>query len=82
MDWDIPRYWDSDGTLRNADEYGEPSADDLELGDSFLIHFVDADDVDHYYWVHGGIDLSQYDSIDDAIADVIDALADRYGIST
>lgn len=77
MDWDIPRYWGADGELHNSDEDGPPGPDDIELGDSFLIHVVDDDDVDRYAWVHGGIDLTDYDSIDDAIADAIAALYDR-----
>lgn len=74
MDWDIPRYWGSDGELHNADEDGPPSLDDFELGDSFLVHVVDEDGIDRYAWYHGGIDVGQYDDIEDALYDVIEQL--------
>lgn len=77
MDWDIPRYWGDDNELHNSDEDGPPDVDDLELGDSFLLHVVDDDGVEQWAWFHGGIDMDQYDSIADAIADAIDQLHAR-----
>lgn len=74
MDWDIPRYWGTDGDIHSSDEDGPPSPDDIELGDSFQIHFVDDDGVEHWKWVHGGWDLSHYDDLDDAIYDIIEQL--------
>jgi hypothetical protein len=77
MDWDIPRYWGADNELHTSDIDGPPSYADIEVGDSFLLHWTDDDDVEHFKWVHGGIDLGQYDDLDDAIADAIDALTRR-----
>lgn len=82
MDWNIPRYWDAGGELRDSDIDGPPNSEDIELGDSFLVEFTDRDGIDHHYWVHGGADLTDYDNYEDYIDEVIDALGDRYGFET
>jgi hypothetical protein len=81
MKWDIPKYESPSGDsydVGNGDP--EPDATDLELGDSFLIHIQDADKIDRYYWVHGGLPLKEYRyDIEAAVEALIKQLANRYG---
>lgn len=73
-DYAVAGYTDAGGFTHDVEGGDSPPSDyDLEMGGRFVVRITDADGVDRYYTILGGVD-DDY-TIEDAIADIYE----RYG---